>query len=355
MEGKTMSLFGKSKKFFVSSLCVVALGAAIVGCQNNSSSSSSSGGSKASAKAEANYPSGNLDFVAPAGAGGGWDTTIRMVAKTLGDTGIVKAPMPVRNAPGAGGAVHLATLQQKKDNANTITVYSPPILFFNLNGSSPYGFRDTKPLARLIADYAAFVVRADSPYQTIHDVMDALKNDIKSVKIGGTSAIGSMDHVQFLIIAKAAGVDGIGKIDYVPFDDDGAAQLLGGHIDLFSTGLSDVKGLVESGDLRVLAQTAEKRIGEGKMAEIPTCKEAGIDATFINWRGLFGAPEMPGYAIQFWRDALKKLQDTNEWKQVCKEKGWDNIYMDAPEFVRFLEKTELEYIDVMKEIGMLKK
>ena len=73
-----------------------------------------------------------------------------------------------------------------------------------------------------------------------------------------------MDHVQFLIIAKAAGVEEISKIDYIPFDDgDGPAQLLGGHIDLFSTGLSDVKGLVESGDLRVLAQTAEKRIGEG--------------------------------------------------------------------------------------------
>ena len=353
-----MSLFGKSKKFFVSSLCVVALGAAIVGCQNNSSNSSGSSSGSAPAKAAANYPSGNLDFVAPAGAGGGWDTTIRMVAKTLNDTGIVKAPMPVRNAAGAGGAVHLSTLQaaNKKADPNTITVYSPPILFFNLNGSSPYGFRDTKPLARLIADYAAFVVKADSPYQTIQDVMDALKQDPKAVKIGGTSAIGSMDHVQFLIIAKAAGVDSIGRIDYIPFDDgDGPAQLLGGHIDLFSTGLSDVKGLVESGDLRVLAQTADKRIGEGKMGEIPTCIESGINATFINWRGLFGTPEMPDYAVNFWRDALKKLQDTNEWKQVCKEKGWDQIYMDAPDFVKFLEKTEGEYIGVMKEIGMLKK
>ena len=62
----------------------------------------------------ANYPSGNLDFVAPAGAGGGWDLTIRTVAKVLGDTGIVNVPMPVRNAPGAGGAFHLASLQAKK-------------------------------------------------------------------------------------------------------------------------------------------------------------------------------------------------------------------------------------------------
>ncbi|MBR3482816.1 MAG: hypothetical protein IKH45_08075, partial [Neisseriaceae bacterium] len=133
------------------------------------------------------------------------------------------------------------------------------------------------------------------------------------------------------------------------------AQLLGGHIDLFSTGLSDVKGLVDSGDVRVLAQTADKRIGEGKMGEIPTAMESGIDATFINWRGLFGTPEMPDYAVNYWRDALKKLQDTPEWKQVCEEKGWDNIYLDAPEFEEFLKKTEEEYIEVMKAIGMLKK
>ncbi|WP_300711498.1 hypothetical protein [uncultured Brachyspira sp.] len=74
----------------------------------------------------ANYPSGNLDFVAPAGAGGGWDLTIRTIGKVLQDTKIVKVPMPVRNAPGAGGAVHLGSLQTKKGDARTITVYSPP-------------------------------------------------------------------------------------------------------------------------------------------------------------------------------------------------------------------------------------
>ena len=301
------------------------------------------------------YPTGNLDFVAPAGAGGGWDLTIRTVAKTLGDTKIVSVPMPVRNAPGAGGAVHLATLQSKKGDARTITVYSPPILFFNLNGSSKYGFRDTTPLARLIADYAAFVVKADSPYKTINDVMDALKKDPKSVKIGGTSAVGSMDHVQFLIIAKAAGVQNLNQIDYVAFDDDGATQVLGGHIDLFSTSLADVMGLVESGDLKVLAQTADRRIGTGKKAEIPTCVESGIDATFTNWRGLFGGPDMPEYAVTDWRNALKKLNETAEWKKACETQGWDNVYLDAPDFKAFLEKTEKEYMAVMADIGMLKK
>ena len=188
----------------------------------------------------------------------------------LQDTKIVKVPMPVRNAPGAGGAVHLGTLQTKKGDARTIAVYSPPIIFLNLNGTTEYSFRDLTPLANLIADYAAFVVKADSPYKNIMDVMNALKADPKSVKIGGTSSAGSMDHVQFLIMARAAGVPNLDKIDYIAFDDDGATQVLGGHIDLFSTSLADVMGLVESGDLRVLAQTADRRIGTGIKGEIPS-------------------------------------------------------------------------------------
>ena len=136
--------------------------------------------------------------------------------------------------------------------------------------------------------------------------MDALKKDPKSVKIGGNSSAGSMDHIQFLIMAKAAGVTNLKEIDYISFQDGGAAaQLLGGHIDLLTTGISDVAQLAESGKLRVLAQTADKRIGTGVVAQIPTCKEQGIDATFTNWRGLFGAPDMPDYAVKYWQRYFK--------------------------------------------------
>lgn len=303
---------------------------------------------------QANYPSGNLDFVAPAGAGGGWDLTIRTISKVLSDTKIVKVPMPVRNAPGAGGAVHLGTLQTKKGDARIITVYSPPIIFLNLNGTTQYSFRNLTPLANLIADYAAFVVKADSPYKNIMDVMNALKDNPKSVKIGGTSSVGSMDHIQFLIIARAAGVQNLDKIDYIAFDDDGATQVLGGHIDLFSTSLADIMGLVESGDLKVLAQTADRRIGTGIKAEIPTCIESGIDETFVNWRGLFGTPQMPEYAVSFWQDALAKMVETSEWKDMCTNYDWDEYYLNQEDFIKLLEQAEEDYKIILEDIGMLK-
>jgi putative tricarboxylic transport membrane protein len=297
------------------------------------------------------YPPKTLSFVAPSGAGGGWDLTIRTVAKTLKDTDLVESNMPVTNRPGGGGAVNLAYMQTQKGKANMISVYSPPILLTNLTGASKYSYKDTTPLARLITDYGAFVVSKESKYNSIQQVMEALKKDPKSVKIGGTSSAGSMDHIQFLMIAKAAGVPNLNQIDYISFQDGGAvAQVLGGHVDLISTGLGDVISLVKSGNLRALAQTADKRVGDGVIADIPTVKEQGIDATFENWRGLFGPKDMPAYAVSYWNKTLKEMVETPEWAEARHRNGWDDAYQNGEEFTKFLAKTNEQYKDILNEI-----
>ncbi|WP_165311643.1 Bug family tripartite tricarboxylate transporter substrate binding protein [Vibrio ziniensis] len=297
------------------------------------------------------YPPKTMSFVAPAGAGGGWDLTIRTVAKTLKDAKLVDANMPITNRPGGGGAVNLAYMQTQAGKDNLISVYSPPILLTHLTGASKYSYQDTTPLARLITDYAAFVVSKGSKYTSITEVMEALKKDPKSVKIGGTSSAGSMDHIQFLMVAKAAGVPKLNEIDYISFQDGGAvAQVLGGHVDLISTGLGDVVQLVKSGDLRALAQTADKRIGEGVIADIPTVKEQGIDTTFENWRGLFGPKDMPDYAVAYWGTALKNMVETPEWAEARKRNGWDNAYQNGEDFTKFLAKTNDQYKEILDEI-----
>lgn len=326
---------------------VLVVGMVFTGCAGKDA--------KASEGSEATYPNGNLTFIAPGGAGGGWDLTIRTTAKVLADTGLVENAMPITNKPGAGGGVTLSYLQTLDGDDDTIVVYSPPLLLINLNGSSEFSYKDTTPLARLIADYGAFVVTKDSEYTSINQIMDALKKDPKSIKIGGNSSAGSMDHIQFLMIAKAAGVENLNDIDYISFQDGGAtAQILGGHIDLLSTGLGDVEALVASGDLRVLAHTADHRVGEGVLAEIPTCIEEGIDATFVNWRGIFGPPNMPEYAVKYWSDKLGEMVETPEWDAASTKNGWDKLYLNSTEFGTFLDEVNEEYEGILKDIGMIK-
>ncbi|GAA0179631.1 tripartite tricarboxylate transporter substrate binding protein [Clostridium sediminicola] len=346
----------RTKKVLAAVLAGVMSMVLLAGCgekTKNTASNANNGGAEASKTEE--YPKGNLDFVAPGGAGGGWDMTIRTTAKVLKDTGLVSASMPVTNSPGGGGAVFLSELQTKSGEDDTVVVYSSPLLLVNLNGSSEYSYQDTTPLARLITDYGAFVVAKDSKYTSIKEVMDALKEDPKSVKIGGASSVGSMDHIQFLLMAKAAGVKDIKDIDYVSFQDGTAnAQVLGGHVDLLTTGLGDVSALLESGNLKCLATTASERVGEGVLAEIPTCKEEGIDATFENWRGLFGPKDMPEYAVKYWEETLGKMVKTDEWLKASAQNGWSQCYLNSADFTKFLEETNESYKSVLEEIGMFK-
>ncbi len=309
----------------------------------------------ASSQPPPDYPKQSVEFLAPSGSGSGYDLTIRSVAQCLQDTKLVSVPLPTTNKPGGGGGVSLAYLSENRGKDNIISVFSAPVCLINLNGSTALNYReDTTPIAKLITDYGCFAVSKDSPYQTITEVMEALKTNPGGLRIGGTSAVGSMDHIQFLKIAQAAGVTRLDQISYVGFEDGtAAAQLMGGHIDVISTGISDVVGLVESGDLRVLAITAEKRVGSGIVAEMPTCVEQGIDATFCNWRGLFGPRDMPDYALQFWEETLYQMAQTQEWRDICAKYGWDMDYQGHEDFQTFLADVNEEYAVLLQQTGLL--
>lgn len=305
--------------------------------------------------AQQDYPRKPFEFIAPAGPGGGWDTTIRMVARVLGEEELVPVPMPVVNKPGGGGGVALAYLQQRKGDPYTVAVYSPPLLLINLTGQTRLSFKDTTPIARLISDYGAFAVPKESPYQSIDEVMEAIKKDPKSVKVGGLSSPGSMDHVQFLIAAKAAGITDLAKIPYIAFQEgQHMAALLGGHIDLLSTGLAETQGPMMSGDIRVLAISRPEPYSEGPFANVPTLQQVGIDAEFINWRGLFGPPEMPEYAVEYLQEKLAQMEKTQLWDEICKTNGWDKSFLPAEEFTTFLSETNEQYKEVLKAIGFYK-
>ncbi|MCF7935553.1 MAG: tripartite tricarboxylate transporter substrate binding protein [Synergistales bacterium] len=301
------------------------------------------------------YPSRPFECIAPAGPGGGWDTTIRMSTKVLTQEGLIEQPMPVTNKPGGGGGVALSYVQKREGSPYTIIVYSPPLLLINLTGQTELSYEDVTPIAMLINDYGAFAVPKDSPYEDLGDVMEALRKDPKSVTIGGTSSPGSMDHIQFLKVAKAAGVKNLKEITYVPFQGgQSLAAAMGGHIDLVTTGMAETVGPMQSGEIRVLAITSPEPIAEGPMSQVPTVRQAGVDTEFINWRGLFGPPEMPQYAVDHLQEALSKMVKTEAWDEICTKNGWTKAFMGSEGFGDFLEKQNEQYKDLLKSINMYK-
>lgn len=304
----------------------------------------------------ATYPSKPFECIAPAGPGGGWDTTMRMVTKVLLEKKLISTPMPVVNKPGGGGGVALAYLQKKKANPYSLVVFSPPLLLINLTGQTPLGYKNLTPISMLINDFGAFGVPKDSPYKNMKELMEAIKKNPKSVKVGGTSSLGSMDHVQFLVAAKAAGIEDMKSLQYIAFQGgEGLAALMGGHIDVLSTGMAELVGPFESKDINVLAVTAPKRIATGPLAAVPTMIEEGYDEVFINWRGIFGAPGMPAAERKYMEDALAKMAKTPEWKEICERNGWTQVYMNGEEFGKFLDETNEQYKTLLTDVGLFKK
>ncbi len=293
-----------------------------------------------------------LHFLIPGGAGGGWDGTARGVGKALLDSGLVKQASFENMSGGGGGKAlnHLISTAERQQG--TMLVNSTPIIIRSLTGVFPQSFRDLTPISSVIADYAALVVAKDSKYQTLEQVLADFKKDPRSVKMAGGSVKGSMDHLVPAMIFKGAGADPL-KLVYVPYDAGGKAMagLLSGDTQVLSTGFGEALGLANQGQVRILAVTSDERLSQAP--DVPTVKESGVDVTFANWRGFFGAPGLPEAKAQAYRDVLKKMYATPEWEDIRNKRGWQDLYKPGAEFTSFLEGQEKAIGEMMRELGFI--
>ncbi|OXM14380.1 Bug family tripartite tricarboxylate transporter substrate binding protein [Paenibacillus herberti] len=314
----------------------------------------SSGGGSGSSD---NYPSKPIVVVAPSGAGGGWDKTARSLTKVLGESKLVEKTMTVENKPGGGGAVFMAEYAtQDTKNPYRLFVSSPPILINNLKkeGNTPYGYKDTTPLAQLTKDFGAIVVSVDSKYSDIQSLMADLKADPTKITFAGGSAPGSMDHLISVLPAFKAGIDPK-SVKYVSYDGGGEAiaALLGGNADVIGTDISSASEYLKAGKVKVLGITASERLG-GDFKDIPTIKESGIDAEFTIWRGVFGPKEMKDNEKAYWAEKLKALNESEAWKKELAANSWEPEFKGSEDFSKFLGEQEVLIKEMLTALGMAK-
>ncbi len=295
-----------------------------------------------------------IHFLIPGGAGGGWDMTARGTGDVLVKSGIVDN-VSFQNLSGGGGGKAIAHLIETAERQeDTLMVNSTPIVVRSLSGVFPQSFRDLTPVAATIADYGAIVASADSPYNTWQDAVADFKKDPRSVKIAGGSARGSMDHLVVAAAFKGEGFDPK-QVRYIAYDAGGKAMaaLLSGETGLLSTGLGEVLEMSKSGQVKVLAITAPKRLEAAP--NIPTLSEYGNETVFANWRGFFAAPGASEEKISEWTEALTKMYATDEWAVVRDRNGWIDNYKPNQEFYSFLEEQEKQMGSLMTELGFLNK
>ena len=304
------------------------------------------------ALADAHQELDSIHFLIPGGAGGGWDGTARGTGEALTESGLV-GTASYENMSGGGGGKAIGYLIENADsNHGTLMVNSTPIVIRSLTGVFPHNFRDLTLVSGTIGDYAAIVVGKDSPVNSMADLLAAYDADPSATAIGGGSVPGGMDHLVAAMVMEAAGKDALG-VKYIPYDAGGKAMaaLLSGEIAALSTGFSEAVDLANAGEVKIIGVTAEERVAA--YGDAMTMKEQGIDTTFVNWRGFFGAPGLPADKLAMYQDALTKMYETPEWEAVRARNGWVNIHNSGDDFLSFLEAQEKTIGDLMKKLGFL--
>jgi len=284
----------------------------------------------------------SLTIVAPAAAGGGWDTVARELQQAQKANSLVNN-VQVVNMPGAGGTIALGNVVNLEGRAGNLLVGGTGLLAATVQYSSKTTYDDVTNLAVLFEEYDVIVVPADSPYETLDDLVQAWREDPAALPWTGG---GSFDQLVVTDLALAAGIDPV-DTTYISSDGGGEAiqALLNGTAAAATGGYPDNIDQIESGRLRALALVAKDPV-EG--IDIPTAREQGYDITLSNWRSLSAPPGISDEQAESLEELISESLATDEWKDAVERFHWTVNVRTGDELEAFLE-TETERIEMLYE------
>ncbi|WP_439896128.1 Bug family tripartite tricarboxylate transporter substrate binding protein [Rhizobium aegyptiacum] len=290
-----------------------------------------------------------LTIMAPAGAGGGWDSAARSLQEVMMATQAAKS-VQVINVPGAGGTVGLAQfVDSAKGRPDQLFVAGITLVGASISNKSPVDLTQVTPLARLTGDPLVIVVPKDSPIKSIDDLLAAIKKDVATaIWVGGSA--GGADHILAALVTKAAGVDP-SKINYVAYSGGGEAlaAMLGGQAMAGVSGYGEWEAQIKSGELRALAISYPEAIPG---IDAKPLKAQGLDIELVNWRGVFAPPGVEGAELDALKVAVEKTVKSKEWAEVVKARGWTDYYAPSDEFKAFVTSETERVRGILKSIGL---
>jgi putative tricarboxylic transport membrane protein len=298
----------------------------------------------------AEYPSQDIEIMAPADPGGGWDQTARTMQQTLTEGDVVDQNVEVYNVGGGSGTIGLAQfVGDEVGNPHQLMVMGLVMVGGIHANDSPVDLSQTTPIASLITEWEAIVVDAESEYESLEQLIEDFKADPRSISWGGGSA-GGADHILVGRIAQEVGVDPA-NINYIAHAGGGEAvsAILSGAVTVGVSGLAEFAGQIEAGEMRLLAVSSDEPI-EG--VDAPTITESGVDVVFSNWRGVVAPPDISDED----RDAIiamvEEMHETAEWQEALEANNWTDFFMTGDEFGEYLEEENMRVEQVIEELGL---
>ena len=313
----------------------------------------------AATQAAAWEPTKPVEVVVPAGAGGASDQMARLITSIVTKHQLMKQPMVIQIKGGSSGAEGAMDVMDSKGNAHKLLVAFSLIYTLPASTSLPFDWRKLNPVAMIALDEFLLWVNSDTPYKTAKQYLDAVKAaPPETFKMGGTGSKRE-DHLITFALGKVYGA----KFTYIPYKSGGeaATQLVGKHIDSNVNNPSENIAQWRAGEVRALCVfSAQRMVYKSKVtkdqswADIPTCKEQGVDVEYQMLRAFFLPPGTTKEESAFYTDLMKKVVATSEWKEYVERNALKETFLAGGDFLKFLEKDDAYHRKLMKEAGFAK-
>jgi tripartite-type tricarboxylate transporter receptor subunit TctC len=309
--------------------------------------------------AQAWEPTKPINFVIPAGTGGGADQMARFLQGVMTKNSLMKQPLIVVNKGGGAGAEGFLEIKGKTGDPHHIIITLSNLFTTPLGTGVPFKWQDLTPVAMLALDQFVLWVNEEAPYKTAKEYIEAVKaGDDKKFKMGGT---GSKQEDQIITVALEK-LTAPKKMTYVPYGGGGAVatQLVGKHVDSTVNNPIEAVSNWKAGKLRPLCLFDGKRsVYTAKVtatmawSDIPTCKEVGVNTEYQMLRGIFMSPGVKPEHVAYYVDLFKKAMATDDWKRFMEDGAFNQTFMAGPEFTKWVEANDKLHYDLMKEAGFL--
>ncbi len=296
-------------------------------------------------------PERPVEIVVNTPPGNGPDRTARLMQAILQDKKQIEVPVAVANKLGGGGVVAYTYLNSRPPDGHTLMIASKALLTNHIAGRGP-SYTEFTPVAHLFGEYMVITVKPDSPIKSGRDLVGRVKKNPNGYSFGIATSLGNPIHQSIAVALKAEGLD-IKSLKNVVFNAGSAslAAMMGGHVDVVPVTAALAVQLMAGGQVRPLAVSSAKRLG-GALADVPTWREQGYDAVVSQWRGVV-APKGTGETqIAYWERAIKRMTDSDEWRQDLEKNFWSAELMSSAAMRKFMDRDNAALKVFLGELGL---
>jgi putative tricarboxylic transport membrane protein len=299
-------------------------------------------------------PQKNVEIVVPVAPGGTNDKIARAIERTFVGGKVVNTSVSIVYKPGGGSQIAYAYMGQHAGDPHYLLMGTSTLITSQAMGQSTVTYADFSPIASTFNDYVVLTVNTASPLKTGKDLIARMKANPQSMPLGFSSVVGNHHHIIAGLFMKGIGASPRDlKIVVFKGSSEAVIALLGGHIEVVSTGAGNAAPHMQGGKLRILGVSSGQRL-PGAMADVPTWKEQGLDLVYGSWRSIVGPKGLTPAQVTFWENALRKVVESADWKAELERNYWGDFFMTGADFRKTIDRESKEMKAVLVDLGLAK-